>query len=479
MRNILSILALGCLSASSVNAQEKTPNVVLIYMDDMGYGDLACFGALGYQTPNMDRMAKEGMRFTNWLAPEAISTASRAGLLTGCYPNRIGMSGALFPNSNVGLNPSETTMAELFKQKNYATAIFGKWHLGDNKAFMPLQQGFDEYFGLPYSNDMWPFDYLGHKAEPNSIKAKRPPLPLMSGNNKIGEIKTMTDQSHLTGWYTEHAVQFIKKNKDKPFFLYFPESMPHMPIAASEKFKGKSEAGEYGDVIMELDWSVGQVLKTLKDEGLDKNTLVIITSDNGPWRKFGNYAGSSGGFREGKTTIFEGGQRVPCLMRWPGVIPEGVVCNKLASTIDLYPTLAAICGLKLPDHIIDGVNITDLLKGRTDVNPRKYFYYYFDKNSLKAVRRDNWKLVLPHPSISYERDIPGQNGQMGEVTRVNIPLGLYDLRQDPGERYDLQSSYPEIVAELQKVAETAREDLGDDLTGRPGKNRRPIGKIKN
>jgi arylsulfatase len=299
----------------------------------------------------------------------------------------------------------------------------------------------------------------------------------MDGNNKVGEIKTMADQSHLTGWYTEHAVRFIKKNKNKPFFLYFPESMPHMPIAASEKFKGKSDAGEYGDVIMELDWSVGQVLKALKEEGLDKNTLVIITSDNGPWRKFGNYAGSSGGLREGKMTVFEGGQLVPCIMKWPGAIPEGVVCNKLASTIDLYPTLASICGLRLPDQIIDGVNITELLKGRTDVNPRRYFYYYYDENSLKAVRRDNWKLVLPHPSLSYEKDVPGKDGISGKTISEMFPMGLYDLRQDPGERYDLQQSYPEIVAELQQVAEKAREDLGDNLTDRKGKNRRPVGVV--
>lgn len=478
-QKFLSLLALCCLGASGINAQEKSPNVVLILMDDMGYGDLSCFGALQYKTPNMDEMAKEGMRFTNYLAPQAVCTASRAGLLTGCYPNRVGMSGALFPNSKKGLNPLETTMAEMFKQKGYATAILGKWHLGDNKEFLPLQQGFDEYFGLPYSNDMWPYDYLGKKPEPGTFQYDCIPLPLIDGNEKVGEISTMEQQSHLTQLYTEHAVEFIKKNKSKSFFLYMPQSMPHTPIAASEKFKGKSGAGEYGDVMMEIDWSVGQILKTLNDEGLNENTLVIVTSDNGPWRKFGNWAGSSGGLREAKMTVFEGGQRVPCLMKWKGMIPEGVVCNKLSSSIDLLPTFATICGLQMPVNKIDGVDITDLLKGKTDVSPRQNFYYYYDDNSLKAVRRDDWKLVLPHPSITYEKDVPGKDGQPGKVTKVKFPLALYDLRQDPGERYDVQKSYPEIMRELQKVVEKARADLGDDLANRKGINRRPAGMVNN
>ncbi|MCX6327051.1 MAG: sulfatase [Bacteroidia bacterium] len=478
-RNILSLLALSCLGASGISAQEKSPNVVLILMDDMGYGDLSCFGALQYKTPNLDEMAKEGMRFTNYLAPQAVSSASRAGILTGCYPNRIGISGALFPDSQKGLNPDENTLAELFKQKGYSTAIFGKWHLGHLKEFLPLQQGFDEYFGLPYSNDMWPFDYKGNPAQPNTFQYSCGPLPLISGNDKVGEISTMEDQSQLTRLYTEHAIQFIKKNKNKPFFLYLPHSMPHVPIAASEKFRRKSSAGVYGDVMMEMDWSVGEILKTLKDEGMDSNTLIIFTSDNGPWRNFGNHAGSSGGLREAKQTVFEGGQRVPCLMRWKGQIPEGVVCNKLSSSIDILPTLAAICDLNLPVNKIDGVNITDLLKDKTGVSPRRYFYYYYDENSLKAVRRDDWKLVLPHPSKTYEKDIPGKDGNPGKVSQVSFPLALYDLRQDPSERYDVRELYPEIMEELQKVAEWAREDLGDDLTGIKGKNRRPAGLIKN
>ena len=255
--------------------------------------------------------------------------------------------------------------------------------------------------------------------------------------------------------------------------------MPHVPIAASEKFKGKSGAGLYGDVIMELDWSVGEVLKTLSGEGLDENTLVIVTSDNGPWRNFGNWAGSSGGLREAKMTIFEGGQRVPCLMKWTGQIPEGSVCNKLSSSIDLLPTLASICGLKMSKNKIDGLNIIDLLKGKPKVSPRKYFYYYYGVNSLKAVRRDDWKLILPHPSVTYENNIPANDGNIGKTSQVNFPLALYNLQEDPGERYDVQTRYPEIMLELQKVAASAREDLGDDLTDRKGKNLRPAGMINN
>lgn len=476
---IISFLALSLLGTFAVNAQVKAPNVVLILMDDMGYGDLSCYGAVQYKTPNLDGMAREGIRFTNYLSPQAVCSASRAGLMTGCYPNRVGISGALFPNSKKGLSLSETTIAELFRQEGYSTAIFGKWHLGDNKEFLPLQQGFDEYFGLPYSNDMWPCNYLGQKPDPNTFQANCIPLPLISGNDKVGEIRTMEDQSRLTTLYTEHAVKFIKSHKNKPFFLYLPHSMPHTPIAASEKFKGKSNAGLYGDVMMEIDWSVGQVLKTLKEEGLDSNTLVVFTSDNGPWRNFGNHAGSSGGFREAKMTVFEGGQRVPCVMWWKGKIPEGAICNSLSSSIDLLPTFAAICGLKAPANKIDGVNIAGLLTGKSDLTPRRYFYYYYDENSLKAVRRDDWKLVLPHQSKTYEKDIPGKDGLPGKVSTATFPLALYDLRQDPAERYDVKESYPEIMEELQKVAETAREDLGDDLTGNKGKNRRPAGMINN
>ncbi len=476
---IFAILTIFCCAFFYVNAQSRSasPNIVLIFLDDLGYGDLGVTGALEYQTPNIDKLAHEGMRFTNFETAQAVCSASRAGLLTGCYPNRIGIAGALRPKDSIGLNASETTIAEMLKQHGYATAAIGKWHLGHLKPFLPLQNGFDEFFGLPYSNDMWPADYLGNPAKPGTPKASFPALPLIRGNEKIAEINTLDDQARLTKMYTDEAVKFIKKNSKNPFFLYLPHSMPHVPIAASAPFKGKSKQGLYGDVIMELDWSVGEIMKTLKQQGLENNTIVIFTSDNGPWLTFGDHAGSSGGFREGKGTIFEGGHRVPCIMKWKGKIAEGVVCNKLASTIDILPTIAAITGSGLPELKIDGVSLVPVLEGK-DVSPRKYFSYYYDGNSLKAVRMDDWKLMLPHNSQTYENIKTGNGGKGGETSfSLKVPLALYDLRRDPGERYDVKDLYPEITAALLKQADEVREDLGDNITKVEGKNRRPAGKL--
>jgi len=456
----------------------KTPNIVLIFMDDLGYGDIGANGATNYQTPNIDKMATEGIRFTNFLAAQAVCSASRAALLTGCYPNRIGFSGALAPTSTIGINANETTLAEVLKEKGYKTAIYGKWHLGHQKQFLPLQHGFDEYFGLPYSNDMWPVDYDGSPTPEGHFKKKAyPTLPLIQNNEKIEDITTLEQQGMLTSRYTEKAVDFIKRNKNNPFFLYLPHSMPHVPINASPRFKGKSQQGLYGDVIMEIDWSIGEVLKALKANGLDKNTLVIVTSDNGPWLNYGNHAGSSGGYREGKGTSYEGGQRVPCVMRWKGTMPEGLVCNKLSSTIDLLPTIAKFCQAKLPNNKIDGLDISELLKGNLSAEPRKSFYYYYRKNSLEAVRKGHWKLVLAHNGRTYEGFQPGNDGYPGQVNENSpVPMALYDLRRDPGERYDVQKTYPKIVEELLQLAEEAREDLGDDITQKIGKNNREAGK---
>lgn len=304
-------------------------NFIIILMDDMGYGDLRSNGAIGYDMPNTEKMQREGMTFTHYYAPQAVSGASRAGLLTGCYPNRIGLSGAPFPGSPTGIHDQETTIAEMLKQKGYTCAAFGKWHLGDQKEFLPLRHGFDEFYGIPYSNDMWP----GHPT------LKFPDLPLIEGENTIAH---NPDQSCFTTDFTQRAVKFIQKNRKKPFFLYLAHPMPHVPLFVSDKFKGKSSCGLYGDVLMELDWSIGEILNTLKKEKLDKNTLVIVISDNGPWLNYGNHAGNTGGLREGKGASFEGGQRVPCIMRWKGHVPEGSLCNKLASGIDILATFAEI-----------------------------------------------------------------------------------------------------------------------------------------
>lgn len=479
---VCTMLCIGILvQAQKPNAKPLTgmPNVVLILADDMGYGDLSSFGATQYKTPNLDKMACEGVRFTNFYVAQAVCSASRAGLLTGCYSNRVGISGALGPNSKIGLNPSEETIAEVLKKRGYRTGIFGKWHLGDYKQFLPLQQGFDEYLGLPYSNDMWRINYDGTKATPetNARKASFPPLPLIEGNDKIREINTMEDQAQLTTIYTQRAVQFIEKNKKTPFFLYVPQSMPHVPIAASAKFKGKSEQGLYGDVLMEVDWSVGQILQALEKNGLTKNTLVIFTSDNGPWINFGNHAGSTGGLREGKGTSWEGGQRVPCIMKWPGNIKAGSICNKLASTIDILPTLAKISGAPLPEKKIDGVNILPLLTGNSSAEPRKIFYYYYGR-ALEGVRENGWKLVLPHLHRSYEGLMPGQNGVPGATNIKKAGYALYDMRRDPGERYDVKEMYPAIIAELNKIADIARKDLGDDILHLAGENVREPGRVK-
>jgi arylsulfatase len=403
-------------SSASANANnagggakaKRPPNIVIMFMDDMGYGDANVYGGIDYSTPNIDKLADQGMRFTNFYAAQPICTASRAGLLTGTYPNRNGFYGAFGPEFKGGLSSKDETIAGMLKKKGYATGIIGKWGLGDAKKLLPLEHGFDYYFGLPYSNDMWPHDWNGKlitstKGRSVAIhrKSKFPPLPLMEGNrtkNKpvhykvVRHINSLHDQGMLTTWYTQKAVNFIKRHKHQQFFLYLAHTMPHVPIAVSNKFKGKSQQGLYGDVMEEIDWSVGQVMKTLKKNGLKNNTLVIFSSDNGPSIKFGNWAGSAGGLREGKQTTFEGGQREPAIMRWPGVIPAGTIDNKLASTLDIMPTAAAITGAPLPKEKIDGVNILPLLKGERGANPRNHFYYYSIKMTWKPCAKGsgNW-----------------------------------------------------------------------------------------
>ena len=482
MKKLQSIFVLtaASLAVNTSYAQQRSPNVVLIFMDDLGYGDLSCYGATLYKTPNLDKLASQGIRFTNFVSAQAVCSASRAGILTGCYPNRVGISGALMPDAKIGLNPSEETIAEILKKSNYKTAAIGKWHLGHHRDFLPLQQGFDEYLGLPYSNDMWPvfFDGTRNISPAYSRKLNYPELPLIRDNDKIKELKTLDDQAELTTLYTVTALDFIRRNKSNPFFLYLAHSMPHVPLAVSSKFKGKSEQGLFGDVIMEIDWSVGEIMKSLADNGLEKNTIVIFTSDNGPWQNFGNHAGSTGGLREGKGNSFEGGQREPCLMRWPGHIKAATICNKLASTIDILPTLAAITNSSLPEKKIDGVNILPLMLGDEDANPRKTFLYYYRKNSLEAIRKGNWKLVFAHPGRTYSGFKPGVDGFPGSTNEnFDFEEGLYDLSRDPGERYNVKEYYPEVVAELKKLADEARTDLGDDIQNVKGLNRREPGRI--
>ena len=456
------------------------PNIIIIFIDDEGYGDPGCFGGTGYTTPNIDMMASQGMRFTNYYSGSAVSSPSRAALLTGCYPPRVGITKVLFPSDEIGLNASETTIAEVLKQKGYATAAVGKWHLGWQEEFLPLQQGFDEYFGLPYSNDMWPVNYNGLPvSKDNYVKEWKltcPPLPLYDGNRKIEEIVDLHDMDQLTTRYTERAVDFIERNKHKPFFLYLPHTMAHVPLGVSDKFRGKSEQGFYGDVMMELDWSVGRILQTLKKLKLEENTLIIYTTDNGPWLNYGNHAGSAGGMREGKGTPFEGGFRVPCIMRWPRVIPAGTICNRIASSIDVLPTITTIVKADLPEAKIDGVSILPLMQGVPDANPRRD-YYYFSGRNLDAVRSDNWKYVFPHKLTTNVGSTVGKDGWPGKLSEVDFAGGLFDMRRDPGEQYDMKDVHPEIVERLKQMADKKRDELGDLRYKVKGNENRAPGRI--
>ncbi|MEO6808435.1 MAG: sulfatase, partial [Isosphaeraceae bacterium] len=438
--------------ATTKGEETRPPNIVLVFADDLGYADVGCFGAKGYTTPNIDRLAAEGIRFTNFYVAQAVCSASRAALLTGCYSNRVGILGALGPASKIGIADGETTMAEMLKMRGYATAIFGKWHLGRDPRFLPTRHGFDEYLGLPYSNDMWP---------KHPTNKSFPALPLINGEKVVA---LNPDQTTLTTSYADGAVRFIEKNKDRPFFLYLAHSMPHVPLFVSDKFAGKTSRGLFGDVIEEIDWSVGQVLAALKDQGIDSNTLVIFTSDNGPWLSYGDHAGSASPFREGKGTSFEGGVREPFAARWPGKIPAGSVCDEPAMTIDLLPTFAHLAGAKLPnDPIIDGLDVTPLLTGQPGAKSAREAFYFYYGPELQAVRSGHWKLHFPHPYRTLA-GAPGKGGKPGPYRNVKIGLSLYDLKSDPGEQHDVSSNHPDVVARLSRLADSARDDLGDSLT---------------
>jgi arylsulfatase len=465
-----------CLAAATLGLQaqeeQRPTNFIIIFMDDMGWGDLTSQGATGFHTPNMDRLANEGMRFTNFYVAQAVSSASRAGLMTGAYPNRIGFAHALTHSSRVGLADEEVTIAEMLREVGYTSAVFGKWHLGHHPQFLPTNHGFDEFFGIPYSNDMWPYHPV--------IRGYFPDLPMIEGTEIVIPAMTDADQERMTTEFTERSIDFIIRNQDNPFFLLLAHPMPHVPLFVSDRFRGKSEYGLYGDVMMEIDWSVGEIMNTIDSLGLGENTLIIVSSDNGPWINYGNHAGSTGGLREAKGGIFEGGVRVPGLFRWTGTIPAGAINNQLATTMDLLPTFAYISGAPLPELRIDGVNIICLLTNpMATSSPREYFLYYFGRNNLKAVRNSRFKLVLPHEGRSYEGFLPGNDGHPGpHASRFPFEKMLFDLFRDPGERNNVIELYPEVVEELMKIVERAREDLGDDLVGAPGANRRPIGTLR-
>ena len=486
MKKIYILLALlfattllQTIKAQTKSSKSTTPNIVLIFMDDMGYADPEVYGGMPYHTPNINKLAASGMRFTNFYAAQAVCSASRAALLTGCYPNRLCISGALMPWSTVALNPEEQTIASIVKTKGYATGMIGKWHLGAKAPYLPTSYGFDSYFGLPYSNDMWPVGYDGKPVTDTADKKyKYPTLQLIDGIKQVMPINNLEDQAKLTTLYTEHAVDFITTNKNKPFFLYLAHSMPHVPIAVSSKYKNKSGAGLFGDLMMEIDWSIGEVMKALDKNGLTKNTLIIFTSDNGPWLTFGNHAGSTGGLREGKGSAWDGGVKVPCIMSYPGVIEPGSVCNNLVATMDVLPTIVGLTKTKMPTNTIDGVDIMSLLTGQPNANPRNHFVYYYDNNSLKAVRQGIWKLVFPHQSQTYKVTDMGKDGFPGKYASVAVPMALYNLSTDQGETLDVAKHNPAVVAALTAIADTYRVALGDDLTHHTGTQKRPAATIK-
>ena len=414
-------------------------------------------------------MAKDGIRLTNFYAAQAVCSASRAAILTGCYPNRLGVHGAFMPKAKKGLNLSETTIAEMLKDEGYKTGIFGKWHLGDHPKFNPRQQGFDEYFGIPYSNDMWPYHPQQGPIFDFDI------LPLYENETVID---TLTDQSNLTTQITERSVDFISKNKDNPFFLYVAHPQPHVPLFVSEKFKGKSKRGLYGDVIMEIDWSVGQILASLKENNLDDNTLVIFTSDNGPWLNYGEHSGSALPLREGKGTALEGGQREPCIIYFPKKIKAGRTIEVPMMTIDILPTIANLTGAKLPKNKIDGKNIWDIWTGESTQSPHEAYYFYYHQNELHGVRYQNWKMYFPHRYRTLNGREGGKDGLPVPYDYNNIEeIELYDLSKDISETKNVASENPEVIEKIKLLADGMRDELGDALLEKTGKGNREIGKV--
>lgn len=484
-RLVVLLLLLGCSSPAS-SPSARPPNIVIILTDDQGYADVGCFGAKDIRTPNLDRMAREGMRFTDFYVAQAVCTASRAALMTGCYPNRVGLQGALNHQSPIGISDGETLLPQLCKSRGYATAAYGKWHLGCQPKFLPTRHGFDEWFGIPYSNDNGPL---------HPTMRGLPSLPLYDGESVI---EHDPDQTQFTKRITERAVGFIGRNRERPFFLYVPHIMPHVPIHASDAFKGRSARGLYGDVIEELDWSVGEILAALKSTGVDDNTLVIFFSDNGPFLSYGTHAGRAEPLREGKLTAWDGGMRSPAILRWPGRTPAGVVCPEPVMSIDLLPTLSRLIGAPSPSNPIDGLDIMPILEGRPGAaSPHEALYFYAGEE-LQAVRSGDWKLHFAHEYLTpagpprsdgkpanFENMKPegmDVSGIRGIASRHGYKVekcatALYDVRSDPGETKDVSAQHPDVVKRLEALAEKARADLGDTLTGRKGSGVRAPGRL--
>lgn len=449
-RELLRSAGIGAAALSLPAAQpsSRKPNIVVIFLDDSGWGDFSPFGKPRYPTPNVEELARQGCSYHNFYVPQAICSASRSALLSGCYPGRTKLFGAHGPRAR-GMDPKFATMGNVLQDSGYQTAVFGKWHIGDQPDTRPPARGFHESCGLMYSNDMWEF----HPERPDAFK----PYPLQFWENGKISIERVTPehQPMLTTWYTEHAVDFIQRNKENPFLLYVPHSMPHVPLFCSEKFRGKSGAGLYGDVMMELDWSVGEIMKALRTTGVEENTLVIFTSDNGPWTSYGNHAGATP-FREAKGTGFDGGTRSACIVRYPGRIKAGTVSKRAFCSVDLLPTIAHLAGAKLPKNPIDGKNVWDLISGKPGAkNPHDYYAFSTGPTFEGVISGDGrWKLHLPHEYRTLEA--AGKDGAAGKFKQAQIPLSLFDLENDPKESKDVSDSFPKEFARLQKYAEEHR-----------------------
>ena len=436
----------------ATTATARPPNVVVIFIDDMGYGDIGPFGATKQRTPHLDRMAKEGMKLTSFYATPVCSV-SRAQMMTGCYGARVSVPGVYFPGQSVGLNPSEVTVAERLKEKGYATQMVGKWHLGDQPEFLPTRQGFDHYYGIPYSNDMLK----------KSAETKVPVVPVLR-DEKVAELMDGEGQRRMVELYTKEAVDFITRSKDQPFYLYFAHNAVHTPIWPGAAFAGKSQNGRFGDWVEEVDWSVGQVLDTLRAQGLDKDTLVVFTSDNGPWLTKGTDGGSAGPLRGGKGSTWEGGVRVPTLAWWPGRVPAGSVNDAVVATIDLLPTFVSLAGGTVPaTPVIDGRDITPILLGQSKESAREA-HYYFASYDLQAVRQGRWKLALS----------PQPEGMGKQAAKTAAGLRLYDLDAEIGEQTDVAAQHPEVVAKLKALADKMAAEIG----GKTPTARRPAGEVK-
>lgn len=432
-------------------ANASSPNFVIIFADDQGYGDLSCFGSETIQTPNVDRLAKEGKKFTSFMVASPVCTPSRAALLTGCYPKRVGMhQHVLFPTSTKGLNPEEHTIADHLKSQGYATACFGKWHLGHHPEVLPTSNGFDTYLGIPYSNDM---NHPDNKGKPQGGPAgmdllwKDPESTLTKWKTPLIKdeeiIELPVDQRTVTRRYTQHAIDFIKQHRDEPFFVYLPHSMPHIPLYVPDDVRDPNPLNAYINVIEHIDFEVGRLLNTLDELKLTGNTYVIYTTDNGPWLPFKHHGGSAGPLRDGKGTTFEGGQRVPCLIRGPG-IPAGTVCDELTGTIDVLPTIATLTGKALPtEKKIDGIDVSGLWMGKIKESPRTEFVHYTSQGNLEGIRQGNWKLLVKKP-----RQRRNQKNQKG--TQAKPQVMLFDLANDVSEKNNLAAQHPEIVERLQK-----------------------------